>query len=813
MGEPGIGKSRLTRALVERVAAADGPATVVRYFCSPYHASTALFPVAEQLQRAAAFESGDAPAVKLAKLAALLARAVADPAPAVPLLATLLGLPATGCYRPPDLTPAALKARTLAALLDQLKGLARAGPVLVLFEDLHWADPTTTELLVAVAAAAPHLAVLLLATARPEFRPPWPEGGTATTLALGRLDRRQSAAVLQRLTGAKDLPEALETDILAKTDGVPLFLEELTKAVLETGWLTDAGDRYELNRPLPTLDVPDTLQGSLMARLDRLAGPKLVAQVGAVIGRDFDRALLGAVAEVPEAELDAALAALEESGLVQRRGEPRAATYSFKHALVRDAAYESLLRSRRQALHGRIVRAIERDFPQLATGQPELLAHHCAGAGLVEQAVRYGRQAGEQAVRRAANLEAIAHFRRALACNETLPESEERARATLGILAQLGPALMSVQGWPAPEVGAVFERAGEVARGLERSAALTPPLVGLWLFHVARGQFERAEAISGELFEIARDLDDPDVLLQAHHAAWPTHWLRGTCRAAADHIDAGLALYDERRHERHRYLYLGHDPAVCALAIGAPVAWMMGQPERADRLEREALDLARRLRHAPSLAHALWFVGEAQVARGDAEAAKATTDELLALCDEHKLPQPRATGLMFQGWALARAGETALGTARVQEGLGVWHRLGARSYLPRAHYLLAECHLLAGRRADGLGEVARALAVAAETGERWCVARVHALRADLLLQGGDAAGAEASLRTALGIAREQGALGWELSAATALARLLAERGERGQAHDLLAPVRAAFPPGGFGGPDLRAAEAVLASLR
>ena len=369
--------------------------------------------------------------------------------------------------------------------------------------------------------------MLLVATARPEFRPPWPDDGRVETVALSRLGRRQSASLLRRLTGAKGLPEALEADILAKTDGVPLFLEELTRAVLEAGWLADAGDRYELARPLPALEVPATLQGSLMARLDRLAGPKAVAQVGAVIGREFAYALLAPLADLPEPELDAALGALEEGGLVVRRGEPPAAVYGFKHALVRDAAYESLLKSRRQVLHGRLVAAIEGEFPQLAEGQPELLARHCAGAGLSEKAAAYWRKAGEQAVRRAANREAIEHFRRALELTAAQPETAERDRTELAVLSQLGPALMSVHGWPAPEVGEAFERAERVARRLEGSADLTPPLVGSWLFHVARGQFARAEEISGELFRIAGELDDPEVLLQAHHAAWPTRWLRG----------------------------------------------------------------------------------------------------------------------------------------------------------------------------------------------------------------------------------------------------------------------------------------------
>ena len=809
-GEPGIGKSRLAGTVARQVAADGFP--VLRYFCSSYHTGTALFPVIGQLQRAAGFEHEDAVPAKLAKLEALLGRATAEPSGLVPLFAALMGLPEDGAYRPPELTPAALKARTLQALLDQLAGLAAQSPVMVLFEDLHWLDPTTAELLVMTCAVVPDLPVLLLATARPEFKPPWPGDAPVETLELARLGRQQSAAVLQQLVGPKGLPEALEADILTKTDGIPLFLEELTKAVLEAGWLADDGNRLELARPLPSLDVPNTLQGSLMARLDRLGGSKSVAQIGAVIGREFDYALLALVADLPRAKLDPALVALEEAALVQRRGTPPRAVYSFKHALVRDAAYESLLRSRRQALHERIVATIESKFEHLAASQPELLAYHCAGAGLTEKAALYWRRAGEQAVRRAANLEGIEHFRRALAQNELLPASEQQARTELAILSQLGPALMSLHGWPAPEVGAAFERAGEVARRLERSADLAPPLVGLWLFHVARGQFDRAETISDELFEIAREHEAPEILLQAHHAAWPTRWLRGRFPAAASHIASGMALYDEGRHDQHRFIYLGHDPAVCGLAIGAPVHWLLGRFEEALDLERRALELARRLRHAPSLAHALWFVGEAQVARRDVVASKATAEELLALCEEHRLPQPRATALMFLGWALARSGNIAAGTKRVEEGLLVWQRLGARSYLPRGLCLLADCHMLAGRHAEGIAVLDQALAVTGETGERWCEARMHQLRGELLLHahGSSDRAAEACLQTALKVARGQGARAWELGAATVLARLWLESGERQRAHDLLAPIRESLPRG-VTAPDLRDAEALLAA--
>lgn len=803
-GEPGIGKSRLARTLAEQISSAEH--TVLRYFCSPHHTGTALFPVIEQLRRAAHLSIDEPVARQLEKLESLLGLAVAEPCGLVPLFASLLSLPAEGGYRPPDLGPAALKARTLEALTGQLIGLANKGPVLVLFEDLHWLDPTTAEVVGMLADGVARLPVLLLATVRPGFDMPWPK---TERFDLGRLDRRQSSSMLRELVGHKSLPEALEHDILAKTDGVPLFLEELTKNLLETGWLADTDAAYRLARPLPALDVPDTLQGSLMARLDRLPGPKNVAQIGAVIGRDFPHTLIAAVADLSNADLTRSLEALEEADLIQRRGEPPDAVYSFKHALVRDAAYESLLRSRRQTLHGRIVTAIESDFAHLAVSEPELLAQHCADAGLTGKAVGYWRQAGEQAVRRAGNREASDHLRRALAHNGLLPDTAERDRTELAILSQLGPALMSLHGWPATEVREVFERAGSVARRLQVSADLAPPLVGLWLYHLAKGQFDRADGISKKLFRIASELEDPDVLLQAHHAAWPTCFLRGRFTIAAGHIESAMALYDETRHVRHRYLYLGHDPAVCALAIGAVVQSVLGRGNEALRMERDVRELARRLQHAPSLAHTLWFVGEAQLARGDIARAAALADELLPLCEEHKLPQPRATALMFKGWALARSGETAAGLAKVEEGLAIWDGLGVRSYLPRALCLLAECQQLCGRHAEADDALNRGLAVAEESGEQWYVARLHALRGELFqVAVGDGREAEAALQAALGVAREQGARLWELCAAMSLTRIWLRRKDAQRARDLLRPVLTGFAPD-YPSPYMREAGALL----
>jgi predicted ATPase len=458
-----------------------------------------------------------------------------------------------------------------------MRVLSRQNPVLMIFEDVHWTDPTSLEAFGRAVDQLRALSVLLIVTFRPDFEPPWIGRPHVTALTVNRLAQRDIEAMIDHVVGNKLLPASVRQDIIERTDGIPLFVEEMTKAVLETG-NENVAEQTAAAVPLPALAVPASLHASLMARLDRLGPAKEVAQIGSAIGREFSHALLAAVVRKAERELQSSLDRLNQAGLLFRQGVPPHANYLFKHALVQDAAYGTMLRSRRQHLHGEIASTLEEAFPEIVETQPEILARHYAEAGLDEKAQKYWRTAGEQAIRRASNREAIGHFRQALALNEKLPPDIRRSRTELAILSQLGPALLSIHGWSAPEVGVVFERAEDLARQLESSVDLAPPLAGLWLFHTARGQFSRATEITNELFNVARTLDDPDILLQAHHCAWPIRWFRGEIRDAKAHTDAGLNLYDEARHARHRFLYLGHDPAVCALAITSVLQWLLGYP-------------------------------------------------------------------------------------------------------------------------------------------------------------------------------------------------------------------------------------------
>ena len=807
-GEPGIGKSRLTAALLECIAAE--PHIRLRYFCSPQHTDSPFYPIISQMERAAGFAHDDTAQAKLDKLDAALTQSF-TPREDAALFAEMLSLPNDGRYPALELAPQQRRQKTLEALTAQLGALSRSNPVLMIFEDVHWIDPTSLEALGRTADRLRTLGALLIVTYRPDFEPPWIGRPYVTALTLNRLGEREIAAMIDGVAGNKPLPESIRQDIIERTDGVPLFVEEMTKAVLEA---ESEGDARQTAAAVPSWAsaVPASLYASLMARLDRLGPAKEVAQIGAAIGREFSHALLAAVVRKPEAELQSALDRLGAAGLLFAQGVPPHATYLFKHALVQDAAYGTLLRSHRQQLHDRIVRTLEENFPEIAEIQPEILARHSAEADLDERAIRYWRLAGEKAVRRASNREAIGHFRQALALSAKLPPSTARSRNELAILSQLGPALMIVHGWSAPQVGEAFERAVDLARELESSADLAPPLAGLWLFRTARGQFSRAEEITAELFNIARELEDPNILLQAHHSAWPIRWFVGELTDANLHIDAALQIYDEVRHATQRFFYHGHDPAVCGLSIKAVLQSLLGHPTQGIRAERDAIDLARRLRHVPSLAHALWFVCQAQVARNDATAVIETANELLRLSEEHGLPLTRAIALVYLGWALGQAGDNALGVQRMEEGLAAYYRLGARNNLTFAICLSAETYLMDKQYEKSMEQVSAALTASSEIGDRWCVPQINMIRARILQQtgfSGDAA--EASLRMAIDAAQSQGAKGSELCAATSLARLWRDQGKVQQARELLAPVYGWFTEG-FDTRDLKEAKALLAEL-
>jgi class 3 adenylate cyclase/predicted ATPase len=810
-GEPGIGKSRLTAALSAHIESE--PHTRLRYFCSPHHQDSALHPFIGQLERAAGFARDDTNATKLDKLGALLGDGAAPGD--LSLIAEMLSLSGGERFPPLDLSPQRKKERTLAALLRQLQALARRQPVLMIFEDRHWIDPTSHEVLDLTVEKSTDLSVLLVATHRPEFQPPWVGGSQVMVIALNRLGRNEGATLVHRLAGNLGaLPPDVVDEIVERTDGVPLFVEELTKAVVEAG--ADRGQASISAVPSSSLAVPATLHASLLGRLDRL-GPaaKTVAQVGAAIGRDFSYELLAAAAPLAEPELQEALRRLVEAGLVFQRGVPPAAEYLFKHALVQDTAYSTLLRGPRQALHRRIAEALEQRFPDFIETRPEILAHHYGEAGIADKAIAYWHLAGKSSVARSAVREALAQLRRGLGLLDGLPETRERQQLELDIHVTLSTALMAGKGYADPEVLAELERANRLVT--ETGAVGTPlhfsVLFGLWVSNVNTGPIAAALDHATNFLSSAQSQPSSGPRLMGHRILAQSLMMSGDYRAALVHFETAASLYRRDEHRDSALRYAAVDVGVSAFAQLSCALWHCGYPGRSAQAADRVFAYSRQLGHAHTLAFALAITGVTAVFARDVATACAYGNDCVAIASEHGFAHWVAQGRVLQGWADAQKGEARTGIGRIRDGLAAYEATGARCYTPLFLTLLAEALALAGKIEEGLAALGDALAQAAVSGAKGWSAENHRLRGELTLRlpYPDPAKAEDSFRTALAIAREQGTRGYELRAATSLARLWREQGRRTEARELLAPVYGSFTEG-FDTADLKDAKRLLDEL-
>ncbi|MGB9650045.1 MAG: AAA family ATPase, partial [Stellaceae bacterium] len=560
-GEPGLGKSRIAATLEERLHGEQH--LRLRYFCSPYHQDSALSPFIDQLGGASGFARDDMPAARLEKFEALLAQA-APPDEDVAFLADLMSLPGWERHPLPNLSPQRKKERTLEALIRRLEGLARRQPVVIVFEDAHWIDPTSRELLDLTVERVRTLPVLLIVTFRPEFQPPWTGQPQVSMVVLNRLDRHDRTALVAQIAGGKALPDEVVAQIVDRADGVPLFVEELTKSVLESGVLREEVDRYVLDGALPPFTIPTSLHDSLMSRLDRLGSVRLVAQIGAAIGREFPYALLCAVSRLPEDELQASLARLVASELAFQRGIPPNAVYSFKHTLVQDAAHGSLLRNSRQQLHAQIAEALETHSPELMDTQPELLARHYAEAGLVEKSVAYWGKAGQRSAARSAMAEAVAQLHKGLDQLALLPDTPERQGRELEFWSALGAVLQAVKGQAAPETGHAYARARELWEQLGSPSEFLHIPYGQSLHHVFRGELDLAQRLDEDLLRLSRQRNDSTGLVLGHISSGQTLLFAGGFASSRSHFEEALALYDPilcRSLARHA----GPHPQVSAL--------------------------------------------------------------------------------------------------------------------------------------------------------------------------------------------------------------------------------------------------------
>jgi class 3 adenylate cyclase/tetratricopeptide (TPR) repeat protein len=802
-GEPGIGKSRLTAAFHERIRT--HPHTRCRYFCLPHYQDSALYPFIIQLERAAGFARDDTVETKLGKLQALFVPGIQDDNN-ISLLTELLSLPS--CAAELNLSPQRKREKLFEALLNHLDAEARCRPVLIVFEDVHWIDPTSLELLDLTVDRARRLPVLLAITFRPEFQPPWVGRSHVTSLALNRLGERDGAVLAQKLAGDATLNADIIAKIVERTDGVPLFVEELTKAVLENAGQVDRVAAVLETTSLAAPSVPATLHASLMARLDRLGPtPKEVAQIGAVLGREFSYEQIKLVAQRDERELRAALGQLADAGLMFCRGTAPHSSYLFKHALVQDTAYGTLLRSKRQELHARVAAVLELDFADLVEHQPELLAHHLTAAGNTERAVDGWLRAGNHAAARSTPLEALRHFERGLAVLSALPEGPAREGREIGLQLARGLSLFTAKGFGAIEAPGAYARARELAKRRGDPRQQFTAVYGLWQSANGAGKIHECRRLSDQLLQLTAGEADDGLHLQAHHSAWATSTFAGDPATAREHSEAGRRLYDPERHRSHRLLYGGHDPGVCACSLGALGHWSLGYPEKALALSIEAVALAERIAHPFSLAMALLFDGMLRLDCGEPVLALQRLEAAEALASEQRLgfawpPQ------FLRGAALSAQGAFEESIACLRAALAS----GVRNFRPYGLACLAAAMALKGEHGASLAAARDGLKEQDDTGYGWWDAELHRLEGVALINLNRIDEGQRALEAALHVAQKQQAKAYELRAATSLARLWEGQSRRSAARELLAPVYGWFTEG-FDTTDLKEAKALLGELR
>jgi len=796
--------------MLERLATE--PHSRLRYFCSPQHTDSAFYPIIGQMERAAGIAHDDTSQAKLDKLDAMLAQtSIQDAA----LFAEMLSLPNDGRYPALDLAPQQHRQRTLEALTAQL---ASQHPVLMIFEDIHWIDPTSLEALGRTVDRITVLSALLIVTFRPEFNAPWAGQSHATSLTLNRLGEREAAAIIERLVGNKDLPADVMAEIVERTDGIPLFVEEMTKAVLEAEGEGEAR-RTAGAVPSPALAVPASLHASLMARLDRLGSAKEIAQIGAAIGREFSYGLLAAVARKPELELQSVLDRLTDAGLLFQQGTPPHATYLFKHALVQDAAYGTLLREPRRALHARIAQALESQFAEIAENQPELLARHYTEAGAIEKAAGFWGRAGQRSLARSALIEAADQIACALSQIATLPGTAKLRREQIKLQIDLSNALIHTKGHASPETQRSFDRARAF---IEQAEALgEPPEDPLMLFSVLYGFWVRSRMafkgdaaceLAKQFYELAQKQNSTIPLMIGHLLTGISLVLVGSIANGREHLDQVIGLYDAAEH-RPLATQFGHDVRMSALCWRAMAVWILGYPEAALADVEHALTDAREIGHAATSMFALAHTSLALIHSGNHEPASALTNELIALAEQISSLYWKSYGAVLQGAIFALNGDASNAILTATPAIMAKRSTGATAYAPWYLSYLARAHAELMQFDDAWRCIGEAMIAVETTKEKWCEPEIHRLAGEiaLLSPAPDAAKAEAYFERALAVARAQQAKSWELRAAMSMARLWHSQGKAQQAHDLLAPAYGWFTEG-FDTLDLKEAKALLQEL-
>jgi predicted ATPase len=814
-GEAGIGKSCLAAALLERLMGE--PHVRMRYFCSPQHTDSALYPIIGHMARAAGLAREDDAKTRLDKVDALLALSATSTEDAA-LLSDMLSLPNDGRHPALKLSPQQRRQRTLEALIGQIEVISRQSPILMVFEDAHWADPSSLELFGRLVDKIAGLRVLLFATFRPEFAAPWVGRPHVTALTINRLASLEVIALIEQVAGNRLLPASIRQDIIERADGVPLFVEEMTKAVLEA---EDgcAAARVIAAVPSPALAVPASLHASLMARLDRLGSAKAIAQIGAAIGREFSHALLAPVARLPEPELNSALDRLIQSELVSRQGTPPNSTYIFKHALVQDAAYGTLLREPRRALHARIANVLEGQFPDIAESQPELLARHCTEAGQIEKAVSLWGKAGLRSLARSALVEAEAQFKRALTLITSLPGTPALRREQINSRIGLANTLIYTRGYSSPEAtGALEEARASIAsaealgEAVEDPLALFSVLYGFWVANHAASNGKVSGELALQFLTLAEKQQATAPLMFAHRALGCSLMLAGELVKARAHFDRSIAFYEPSKH-RSLTTRFGQDIGVVCGAWRSHANWQLGYPDAAKADLERALGDAREVGDAGTLLYALMLTTATHWCLGEDSVAKARANEILALAEEKDALFFKAVGAAWLGVSFALAGNPAEAAELIPSSVARYRATGAKIAIPHVLSHLARAHAQLGQFDVARRCIGEATATEEESGERWFSAETRRIAGEIALISPerDAAKAQAYFERALEIARAQQAKSWELRATMSLARLWRDQGKRAEAHDLLAPVYGWFTEG-FDTLDLKEAKALLDEL-
>jgi predicted ATPase len=785
-GIAGVGKSRLVRELTAS-ASRDSDARIVQCFCSPYHENSAFYPIIEMLDRMEFhIHPGDNQEQKLGKIESFVRQLEMPLAQTVPLFATLLSIPIDNFYEPLPMTPEKIKQKTVEALMMTFLSSAQKTPVMLIIEDLHWIDASTLELISLILKQSPSHRILIVLTFRPEFNPPWGIQPHITSIGLSHLPPSESREVVRQIAERKLLPEEVVAQIVRKTDGIPLFVEELTKSVLESGQLDQSDSTKNLSVPAASLAIPETLHDALVARLDRLGKDKEIAQLGAVIGREFSFELYHALSAKDENLLAESLSHLVSSGILDQYGVPPTATYQFRHALMQDAAYQSLLKGRKSEYHKRIAHVLIDHFGDRLETRPEMIAHHYTEAGMIEEAIEYWYEAGIRAKSRWENLETIAHLNRGLQLISSLPESSNRDEKELAFRIALGPSLIVTKGYGSTEVSDVFTNARALCLRLGEKTELGQILWFLSVNYLVHGDYESALESAEESLKLGEEQKNDNYLIGAHFHLGFVFFGLADFEASHHHFNEAIKIYSWDLHEDQINLY-GVDFGIFCPLGGNHALWHLGGHDRAIRREDEVLATVEKMEHPFSWAIFYDYAGVSHQFRREPEIVKDYAQAAKAICLEHNFDYYLGWAMVIGGWAIAALGKCEEGISEIHEGLVVIQGTGGKRSFPYYHALLAEVYWMQGQNEVGLQTLAQALNLVNQLNESWWEAEIHRLKGEILLSisSDNRQEAETSFKTALDISRKQKSISLELRAATSLSRLWFDQGNTGEAKTLL----------------------------